>query len=102
MSTTARQRTFCELGGHLRLVHLLEHDREFIASVPPYSVGSADYALQASRCNRDQQAVADMVTEGFVDVGDAVNIQGQQRDATATPLGIEQSVPQAGHAAGHD
>ena len=92
-------------GSIFRLFHFGKQHDEFIASLPAYRVRAA-HAIHQAFCDGLKKFVADRMSQGIVDVFEAIQIQKQHRDffrvtrrqgdRLADPVVQEHSIGQAG------
>jgi hypothetical protein len=71
--------------GIFRSLHFREQRDEFVAALPAHRVRTA-YAIHQALGNRLQKLVADLMTQGVVDVLEAVQIEKQHRDFFVVPM----------------
>ena len=80
------------LGGKvdpLAMVHVGHHDRELVATEPGHRIGLPDAADNPPR-HIDQQAVAGQVTDGVVDLLEAVQVDEEQgQDVSRPPRALD-------------
>src|SRR5450759_1274180 len=80
--------------GAVQSLHVLQHDDEFVGAPARYGVGLTDDGLQPRR-HVLEHVVRAAVPQQMVEIGEAVDVDVQQRDPPAAALGARQGLSEA-------